>query len=78
MSIAPNAFASSNIKTIYCSEKVANLIIKTKASKKIKLAIENKESTSIEDMLNRPDNVFDLEACIRNRNSFLREILISI
>ena len=70
VSIAPNAFASSNIKTIYCSEKVANLIIKTKASKKIKLAIENKESTSIEDMLNRPDNVFDLEACIRNRNSF--------
>ena len=69
-SISPNAFSSSNIKIIHCSEKVANLIAKTKASKKIKLVIENKESTTVENMLNRPDNVFDLDACLKNRKDY--------
>lgn len=68
--ISPSAFSCSNIKTIHCSEKVANLIAKTKASKKIKLVIENKESTTVENMLNRPDNDFDLDVCLKNRKDY--------
>ena len=62
----PNAFAASNIKRIYCSEKVAAIIAKTKASKKIKIII-NGQKTTVGDLLNKPDNVFDLDACIKNR-----------
>lgn len=77
--ISPSAFSSSNIKTIHCSEKVANLIVKTLASKKIKLVIENKESTTVENMLNKPDNVFDLDACLKNRkNYYARNINIDM
>ena len=67
--IAPNAFASSNIKTIYCSEKVALLIAKSKASTKIKVVINN-DKVTVGELLNRPDNVFDFDSCIKTRKNY--------
>lgn len=77
--LAPGAFAASNIKTIHCSESVAKLIAKTKASTKIKLVIDNNEKTSVGDLLNQPDNVFNLDVCIKKRKShFAKNINIDM